>query len=85
MNQAIQFPDREEWRADLCAVCFPALVNGVQLMCALKADVIALRFGGEDPAQWLALFCENRWDLEEEASDLIREQQEDNQGWVWLS
>jgi hypothetical protein len=31
------------------------------------------------------VFCENRWDLEEEASDLIRDQQEDDQGWVWLS
>ena len=43
------------------------------------------RFGGEQPQQWLSLFRENRWDLEEEASDLIREQQEDNHGWVWLS
>ena len=85
MNQAIQFPDREEWRADIPAVCFPALVNGVQLMCAMRAEVIVRRFGGEDPQRWLALVCENRWDLEEEASDLIRDQQEDNQGWVWLS
>jgi hypothetical protein len=27
----------------------------------------------------MAVFCENRWDLEEEASDLIRDQQEDDQ------
>ena len=43
------------------------------------------RFGGDEPQQWLALFSENRWDLEEEASDMIRDQQEDDQGWVWLS
>lgn len=85
MNQAIQFPEREEWREDLQAVCFPALVNGMQLMCALRADVMTRRFGGGQPQQWLSLFRENRWDLEEEASDLIREQQEDNHGWVWLS
>ena len=85
MNQSIQFPEREEWREDVEAICFPALVNGMQLTCALRAEVIARRFGGETPQQWLSLFCENRWDLEEEASDLIREQQEDNQGWVWLS
>lgn len=85
MNQAIQFPDREEWRADINAVCFPELVNGMQLMCAINAEEIVRRFGGEEPEQWLALFGENRWDLEEEASDLIRDQQEDNQGWVWLS
>lgn len=81
MNQAIQFPEREEWREDLQVVCFPALVNGMQL----RADVMTRRFGGEQPQQWLSLFRENRWDLEEEASDLIREQQEDNHGWVWLS
>lgn len=85
MNQAIQFPEREEWREDLQAVCFPALVNGMQLMCALRADVMTRRFGGEQSQQWLSLFRENRWDLEEEASDLIRERQEDNHGWVWLS
>lgn len=85
MNQAIQFPDREEWNDDKQAVCFPALANGMQLMCALHAGVMVNRFGGENPSQWLALFRENRWDLEEEASDLINEQQEDDQGWVWLS
>lgn len=85
MNQAIQFPDRELWDESRCAVCFPALVNGIQLMCAMQAETLAARFGGETPEQWLALFRENRWDLEEEASDLIRDQQEDNQGWVWLS
>ena len=29
MNQAIQFPDREEWDEGKKAVCFPVLVNGV--------------------------------------------------------
>ncbi|EFU7934946.1 DUF1488 domain-containing protein, partial [Escherichia coli] len=31
MNQAIQFPDREEWVENKKCVCFPALVNGMQL------------------------------------------------------
>ena len=47
-----------------------------------KQAVCLRRFGGSDP---LDIFCENRWDLEEEASDLIRDQQENDQGWVWLS
>lgn len=47
MNQAIQFPDREEWDAQKKAVCFPALVNGMQLMCAIKGETLANRFGGE--------------------------------------
>ncbi|MBZ4317030.1 DUF1488 family protein, partial [Serratia marcescens] len=37
------------------------------------------------PAQWLAAFQEHRWDLEEEAEALIRDGQEDAQGWIWLS
>ncbi|HEJ0424505.1 TPA: DUF1488 domain-containing protein [Citrobacter koseri] len=85
MNQAIQFPDREEWDAVLEAVSFPALVNGMQLMCAIKGTTLAYRFGGDTPERWLADFCEHRWDLEEEAEALIQSQQEDDQGWVWLS
>lgn len=81
MNQAIQFPDRERWDPAVLAVCFPALVNGMQLTCAVKGDILQQRFGGNDP---LTAFRDNRWDLEEEASDLIRDGQEDNQGWVWL-
>lgn len=85
MNQAIQFPDREEWNADIDAVSFPALVNGMQLMCAIKGGKLAHRYGGDTPEQWLAAFCEHRWDLEEEAEALIQSQQEDDHGWVWLS
>ncbi|EHB39937.1 hypothetical protein SEENIN0B_03633 [Salmonella enterica subsp. enterica serovar Infantis str. SARB27] len=36
MNQAIQFPDREEWDTAASAVIFPAMVNGMQLTCANK-------------------------------------------------
>lgn len=85
MNQAIQFPDREEWNAQKEAVCFPALVNGMQLMCAIKGEALANRFGGDTVEQWLADFCEHRWDLEEEAEALIQSQQEDDHGWIWLS
>ena len=85
MNQAIQFPDREEWNASMQAVCFPALVNGMQLMCAIKGSVLMRRFGAETPEQSLVVFLEHRWDLEEEAEQLIRQQQEDDQGVVWLS
>lgn len=82
MNQAIHFPDREFWDESKHAVCFPALVHGMQLTCAIRGETLLSRFGGSNQ---LDVFCENRWDLEEEASDLIRDQQEDDQGWVWLS
>ena len=84
MNQAIQFPDREEWRTDISAVVFPALVHGMQLTCAISGEMLASRFGGDTPEQWLEIFQQHRWDLEEEAEGLIQDQQEDAQGWVWL-
>ncbi|CAM7641638.1 DUF1488 domain-containing protein [Citrobacter sp. Cpo142] len=84
MNQAIQFPDREEWRTDVSAVVFPAMVHGMQLTCAISGEMLASRFGGDTPEQWLEIFQQHRWDLEEEAEGLIQDQQEDAQGWVWL-
>ena len=84
MNQSIQFPDSEEWNLAMQAVCFPALVNGMRLICAIRANVLAQRFGGETPEQYLASFCKHRWELEEEAEQLILRQEEDAQGIVWL-
>lgn len=63
MNQAIQFPDRESWDAERQGVVFPALVNGMQLTCAISGQILQQRFGAEGPAQWLAAFQEHRWDL----------------------
>lgn len=85
MNQAIQFPDREEWNEAECALHFPAMVNGMLLTCIIQGNVLASRFGGETPAQWLAAFRQQRWDLEDEAEQLILEQQENDQGRLWLS
>ncbi|WP_058914323.1 DUF1488 domain-containing protein [Entomohabitans teleogrylli] len=84
MNQAIQFPDREEWDEGRGAICFPVLVNGIQLTCAIRGTSMAVRFGGSSPAEWLERFQAFRWDLEEEAQSLIEAQREDDQGWVWL-
>lgn len=84
MNQAIQFPDREEWRTDVNVVVFPAMVHGMQLTCAISGEMLASRFGGDTPEEWLEIFQQYRWDLEEEAEGLIQAQQEDAQGWVWL-
>ena len=85
MNQAIQFPDREIWDEAHQCIAFPALVNGMQLTCALTLTVLKKRFGGEEPAQWLAAFREHRWDLEDEAEAAIRQDNIDTQGWIWLS
>ncbi|WP_313048135.1 DUF1488 domain-containing protein [Atlantibacter subterraneus] len=85
MNQSIQFPDVEQWNDDLSAVCFPALMGGFQVNCAISAVSLTSRFGGETPAEWLTLFRQHRWDLEEEIEPLIAEGQDDDQGWFWLS
>lgn len=52
-------------------------------MCDLWRES-GYRFTGDTPEQWLASFRQHRWDLEEEAENLIQEQSEDDQGWVWL-
>ncbi|KAA8994875.1 DUF1488 domain-containing protein [Affinibrenneria salicis] len=85
MNQAIQFPDREYWDEQIRAVCFPALVNGFQINCRISADVLARRYGGDSVQQWLSLFREHRWDLEDEYERMAQKQQYDDQGWLSLS
>ncbi|MGK9175756.1 DUF1488 domain-containing protein [Yokenella regensburgei] len=85
MNQAIQFPDREEWSEAESMLRFPAIVNGMLLTCIIRGEVLTSRFGGDTPAQWLALFRQHRWDLEDEAEQLILAQEEDDQGQIWLS
>ncbi|MGE9553841.1 DUF1488 domain-containing protein [Erwinia amylovora] len=83
MNQAIQFPDREEWEEAIGAVCFPALVNGFQVTCAVSGESLIRRFG--EAGTMLDLFRQHRWDLEEEAEAVIKAGQEDEQGRFWLS
>lgn len=82
MNQALQFPDRELWDDRRQAVCFPALNQGMQLNCAISGEELFLRYGEGDP---LDHFRQHRWDLEEEAEQRIARDQEDAEGWYWLS
>ncbi|ADF64185.1 protein YrdB [Enterobacter cloacae] len=49
MNQAIHFPDREQWDESKQAVCFPVLVHGMQLTCAISGETLKRRFGGSNP------------------------------------
>ncbi len=83
MNQAIHFPEREEWNEQRQVVCFPAQVNGLNLTCAIPALVLIAAYGND--ATPLDLFRAHRWDIEERAEALILQQQENDQGWVWLS
>ncbi|WP_034917424.1 DUF1488 domain-containing protein [Erwinia sp. 9145] len=83
MNQAIQFVDREWWDDTKQAVCFPAMVNGFQIICAISERSLILRFGNTDDA--LNCFRLNRLDLEDVAEQAIENEEEDDQGWIWLS
>ncbi|WP_072021731.1 DUF1488 family protein [Pantoea stewartii] len=82
MNQAIQFPDRESLNTELRAICFPVLVNGMGLTCAISVEALNEQFG---EGEAMTLFRHHRWDLEDQAEDCIRNDQVDNEGWVWLS
>lgn len=85
MNQAIQFPDIEYWNQDLGAVCFPVLAGGFQMSCAVSTATLKQRYGGETSSQWLKLFRQHRWDLEEEIEAIIANGLDDNQGWFWIT
>lgn len=83
MNQAILFPDREWWDESANAICFPALVNGFQILCAIDGELLIRRFGKDKEV--IESFRQHRWDLEEEAEAAIKAEKEDTQGWIWLS
>ncbi|ORM65098.1 DUF1488 domain-containing protein [Pantoea rwandensis] len=82
MNQAIHFPDRENWDEERGAIVFPVLLHGMGLTCAIKLGALEDRFGA---GAAMALFNAHRWDLEEEVEELIRQDKIDDQGWLWLS
>lgn len=69
MNQAIQFPDREEWNAATRKVHFPALISGMLAECVISDSLLYRRYG--EGAEPLVLFQNNRWDIEEEFEALI--------------
>ncbi|MCG8710845.1 DUF1488 domain-containing protein [Brenneria sp. 4F2] len=85
MNQAIQFPERECWNDDLKSVCFPVLVNGFQQTCRISAEQLIQHYGGNRPEQWLSLFRQHRWDLEDLFEKMVLSDEYDSQGCFSLS
>ncbi|MBW7984988.1 DUF1488 domain-containing protein [Enterobacillus tribolii] len=81
MNQAIQFPDRRHWDEERQAVCFPALVNGFQVQCAVTLRYLTVLKEGADP---LTIFDDMRWDLEDLTEQRILAEDYDASGWIWL-
>lgn len=83
MNQSIQFPDVEEWDEFTCKVQFPVLIRGMLFECIISDSLLHQRYGkGASP---LALFQQNRWDIEEEFEDLIAQDLINERGYYLLS
>ncbi|CDG87067.1 DUF1488 domain-containing protein [Xenorhabdus bovienii] len=78
MNQAIQFPDREEWNEVESKVIFPAMVDGLLVQCMISSDELAERYGKDHHP--LDLFHRHRWDLEEKFEAAILSGHDDQFG-----
>jgi hypothetical protein len=85
MNQAIHFPERQEWRGDLSCLIFPALVNGIIINCRVPLPVLSARFGSELSIERLIeSFIAERWDFEDAAEQLINQGAGDDSGYIVL-
>ncbi|EKT52892.1 DUF1488 domain-containing protein [Providencia burhodogranariea] len=78
MNQAIQFPDREEWNVITRKVHFPVLINGMLAECTVSESLLHKRYSLNVEA--ISLFQDNRWDIEEEFEVLIKQDPDQESG-----
>jgi hypothetical protein len=78
MNQAIQFPDLEEWNEQENKVTFPAMVNGLLVQCVISAGELNRRY--DSNLHPLELFKQYRWDLEDEFEEIILSEGDDQFG-----
>ncbi|MBG0751039.1 protein yrdB [Pectobacterium carotovorum subsp. carotovorum PCCS1] len=51
----------------------------------MSAELLQQRYGGNSPEQWLSLFREYRWDLEDELEKMIVAEEWDAEGCYSLS
>ncbi|GKX64620.1 hypothetical protein SOASR032_31890 [Pragia fontium] len=83
MNQAIIFTDREEWDPIRHGVVCMAQVNGFQVYCCVAAQTLNDRYGtAAEPEQYIALFRQHRWDLDDELEQAILDEAFEDDGWV---
>lgn len=73
MNQAIIFIDNEIFQSFPRGILFPAFVNGLQINCFISSKSLQQRFKcSEESEQLIAIFRQYRWQLEDEAEKLIK-------------
>ena len=74
MNQAIQFVDRYRYIVDRKAIQFEAIVSGLIVYCFIKHN-------GDQVEEYLN---QNKFDLEEQATELIENEDYNELGEIWL-
>jgi len=74
MNQAIQFVDRYTYIVEREAIQFEAIVSGLIVFCYLKHN-------GE---QVEVFINQNKFDLEDLATELIEDEEYNELGEIWL-
>ncbi|NLS14373.1 DUF1488 domain-containing protein [Vibrio sp. SM6] len=86
MNQAIIFPDRQEWDSHNSVVRFPAQSAGALIECAITAARLTALSNQniDDSNSALRVFEQYRFDIEELAEALIEDEAYDEHGFIWL-
>lgn len=83
MNQEIIFVEREQWDSLRQGVVCMAMVNGFQVFCCVRGETLSQRFGEMTKSeQYVELFKQYRWDLEDELQQLIENDEVDADGWI---
>ena len=74
MNQAIQFVDRYTYIVERKAIQFEAIVSGLIVYCFIEHD-------GQQVETYLN---QNKFDLEDQATELIEDEEYNELGEIWL-
>jgi hypothetical protein len=74
MNQAIQFVDRYTYIVERKAIQFEAIVSGLIVYCFIEHD-------GRQVEMYLN---QNKFDLEDQATELIEDEEYNELGEIWL-
>ncbi len=84
MNQSILFPDIQDWDDALNGVKFPAQQTGALIECVASLEYLSSL--ASEPLtttqQALAVFEQNRFEIEELAEQLIEEEEYNAEGLV---
>ncbi|MBA5764118.1 DUF1488 domain-containing protein [Vibrio sp. 404] len=86
MNQSILFPDIQTWNEELNAVTFPAQQSGALIECVASVSYLSQlseqAINGAQQA--LDVFEQNRFEIEEQAEQLIEDEEYNAQGMIEL-